>query len=197
MYALCFAFGDSETVCVCPMRNLPDALLQLTLSSLHIFWLGSDTEVINIEVILNSRSQTLCDAAYFYIEPSQWQNTPLRDSHFLLVEIRKKSWSNSDLKFPIREITLYEARQSALQPYVMSVFHYYKSTGDVVGLLQIEEDSYKLFLDIGLSYRDFQFNHMIDCQSLLSESTPRIGDKFFGLQKSDQSFVGHMLHRGS
>ena len=68
MYASCFAFGDSETICVCPMSNFQDALLQLTFSSLHIFQSRGDAEVINIEVILNSRSETLCDAVYFYIE---------------------------------------------------------------------------------------------------------------------------------
>ena len=69
--------------------NFLDALLQLTLGSSHIFWSGSDLEVINIEVIFNSRSDTLCDAVYFYIELCHWQNTPLRDSSFLLGEIRK------------------------------------------------------------------------------------------------------------
>ena len=47
MYASCFAFGDSETVCVSPMSNFPDALLHLTLGSSHIFRSGSDAEVIN------------------------------------------------------------------------------------------------------------------------------------------------------
>ena len=70
MYTLCFAFGDSDNVCVCPICNLPNALLQLMLGSSHIFGSRSDAEVINIEVILNSRSQTLCDAVYFYIEQS-------------------------------------------------------------------------------------------------------------------------------
>ena len=40
----------------------------------------------------------------------------------------------------------------------------------------------------------FQFDHMIDCQSPLSKSTLRIGDKFVGLAKPDQSFVDYMLH---
>ena len=68
MYASHLAFGDSETVCACPMSNFPDELLQLTFCSLYIFRSGSDAEVINIEVILNSRSETLCDAVCFYIE---------------------------------------------------------------------------------------------------------------------------------
>ena len=67
MYA-CFAFGDSETGYISPMSNFLDALLQLMLSSLHIFGSGSDAEVVNIEVILNSRSELHCDVVYFYIE---------------------------------------------------------------------------------------------------------------------------------
>ena len=54
MYASCFPFGDFETICVCPMNNFPDALLQLILSSSNIFQFGSDAEVVNIEVIFNS-----------------------------------------------------------------------------------------------------------------------------------------------
>ena len=68
MYASCFAFGDSETVCVGPMGHFLDTLLQLTLGSLRIFWSMSDAEVVNIEVILNFRCETLCDAVYFNIE---------------------------------------------------------------------------------------------------------------------------------
>ena len=70
MYA-CFAFGDSETVCISPMSNFLDALLQLMLSSSHICGSGSDAEIVNIEVILNSRSEPHCDAVYFYIEQCQ------------------------------------------------------------------------------------------------------------------------------
>ena len=50
------------------MSNFPDVLLHLTLGSSHIFGFGSDTEVVHIEVIRYSRSETLCDAVYFYIE---------------------------------------------------------------------------------------------------------------------------------
>ena len=80
MYASCFHFGDWETFCVSPTSNFSDALLQLVLSSSHIFSPGSDAEVVNIEVILNSRSETLCDAVYFYIEQCHRQNTLLGDS---------------------------------------------------------------------------------------------------------------------
>ena len=52
----------------------------------------------------------LYDAVNFYIEQCHWQNTPLMDSLFLLVEIRK-GWSNSDSKFPIWEKTLYKVGQ--------------------------------------------------------------------------------------
>ena len=139
MNASCFAFGDSETVCVSPMSNFLDALLQFTLSSLHIFWSGSDAEVINIEVIFNSSSDTLCDAVYFYIEQSHWQNTSLGTSLFLLVEIRK-GWSYLDSEFPIQEKTPYEVGQFALQSLAMQVFHYSEPPGGVINLLQIEED---------------------------------------------------------
>ena len=189
MCASCFAFGDSETICVCPISNFLDALLQLVLSSLYIFWSGSDAEVI-----LNSRSETLCDAVYFYIEQFHWWNTPLGDSLFLLVEIRK-DWSDSGLEFPVQVKTLYEVGQSALQPHAMQVFHYSEPPGSVISLIQIKEDCHKvLFLDVGPSYGGFQFDHIIDGWSQLSESTLRIGDKFMGLEKSDQYFVGHMLH---
>ena len=71
----------------------------------------------------------------------------------------------------------------------------WRTPGGVVNLLQIKEDCYKvLFLDVGLSFGGFQFNHMIDCWSPLSESTLRIVDKFVGLEKPDQPFVGHTLH---
>ena len=77
----------------------------------------------------------------------------------------------------------------------MQVFHYSEPPDGVISLLQIKEDCSKvLFLDVGLSYGGFQFNHMIDCQSPLSESTLRIGDKFVGLEKPDQSFVSHKFH---
>ena len=55
-----FVFGDSEIVCVSQMSNFPDALLQLT----HIFGSRSDAEV-NVEVMLNSKSETFCDTVYF------------------------------------------------------------------------------------------------------------------------------------
>ena len=51
-----------------------------------------------------------------------------------------------------------------------------------------------LFSDVGLFYGGFYFNHMIDCRSPPSESTLRIGDKFVGVEKLDQSFVGHELY---
>ena len=54
----------------------------------------------------------------------------------------------------------------------MQVFHYSELPGGLISLLQIKEDCYKvLFLNVGLSYGGFQFDHMIDCRSPLSEST--------------------------
>ena len=138
MYSSCFAFGDSETVCVCSMGNFPDKLLQLALGSSIIFWSGSDAEVVNIEVILNSRSETLFYAVYFYIEPCHWQNTPSGNSFFLLVEIRK-GWSDLDSEFPVREKLLYEVGQSASQLHAMQVFHCSKPPGGVISFLQINE----------------------------------------------------------
>ena len=153
---------------------------------------GSDAEVVNIKVIMNSRSKTLCDVVYFYIEQCHWQNTPLRDYLFLLVEIRK-GWSDLDSEFPVREKTLHESGKSASQPHAMLVFRYSEPPG-VVSLLQIKEDCYKMMiLDVGLSYGGLQFNPMIDCRSPLSESTLRI-NKFVGLEKEGQPFVSHTLH---
>ena len=63
-----FAFGDPETVCTCPLTHFLDALLQLTLSILHIFGSGSDTEVVNIKIIINSKSDTLWGDVNLYIE---------------------------------------------------------------------------------------------------------------------------------
>ena len=93
-------------------------------------------KIVNIEVVLNSRCETLCDAAYFYfyIEQCHWQKTPLGDSLFLLVEIRK-GWSHSGPEFPVWEKTLYEVGQSPSQPYVMQVFLYSEPSGGVVNLL--------------------------------------------------------------
>ena len=135
-------------------------------------WVSLVAEVINIEIILNSRSKTLYDAIYFHIELCHWQNTtPLRDSLFLLVEIRK-GWSDSDTdsEFPVWEKT--EVGQSTSQHHIIQVFKYSKLPGGFISLLQIKEDCYKvLFLDVGLSLGGFQFDLMIYCRSSLPEST--------------------------
>ena len=187
MYELCLAFGDSETICVSPMSNFPNGLLQLTLGSLHIFWSWSDGEVVNIKVILNS----CCNAVYLILNSITdrillW-GTPSSFLWWLEKVDPTQTWNF------LCERNLYEG-QSALQPHAMQVFHYSKLPGGLISLLQIKKDCYKVFLDVGLSYGGFQFDHLIDCRSLLSESTLRIGDKFVGLEKPDQSFVGHMLH---
>ena len=60
----------------------------------HIFWMHCcshallsrvfrskvDTEVIDIELVINSRIEALCNIVNFQIEYGHWQNTPLRDS---------------------------------------------------------------------------------------------------------------------
>ena len=141
-----FAFGYLESVCVCLMCYLIDALLQLTLCYSHIFRSGSDTEVVNVKITINSRSKTPYDIVHFYIKQCHWQNTPLRDSLFLLVEIRKR-WSDSELL--IREKTLYDIRPSFLQSKAMKIFHYCEFPSGLISLLQIKEDCYQmLFLDI-------------------------------------------------
>ena len=127
----------------------------------HVFWSGSYAEFVNIEVILNSRRETLCDAVYFYIYNVTDKIPPWRTPSSCLwrLEVRKK--------------TLYELGQSALPSHAMQVFYYSEPPGGVVSLLQMKKkDCYKvLFLDVGLSYGGFQFNHMINCRSPLSEST--------------------------
>ena len=89
MHTSCFAFGYLESVCVCPMCYFIDALLQLTLCSSHILWSGSDTEVVNIKITINFRSKKPCNTVNFYIKQCHWQNTSLRVSLFLFVEIKK------------------------------------------------------------------------------------------------------------
>ena len=100
MNASRFAFGCLESVCVCPMCYFIDALLQMTLCSSHIFWSGSDTEVVNVKITINSRSKTPCNTVNFYVKQCHWQNTPLRES--LFVEIRKR-WFDLDSELPIWE----------------------------------------------------------------------------------------------
>ena len=79
-----------------PFVFAPWVTLQSTHESLHIFWSGSDAEVVNKEVFLNFMSEKLCDAVFFF----------MLNSIFLLVDIRK-GWSDSDSEFPVQEKTLY------------------------------------------------------------------------------------------
>ena len=160
----------------------------------HVSWSGRDTEVVNIKLTINSRSKTPCNTVNFYIKQCYWQNIPLRDSFFLFVEIRK-CWSDFDSELPVREKTFYEVRQSSLQSKAMEIFHYSKLSSGFISLLQIKEDCYQmLFLDIGLSYGGFQFDHMIHCWLAFSEATLRVDNKFIGFKILDQSFVYHVLH---
>ena len=68
MHASRFAFGYLESVCVCSLCYFLHALLQLILCSSHIFLSGSDTEVINVKITINSRSKTPCNTVNFYIK---------------------------------------------------------------------------------------------------------------------------------
>ena len=65
MHASSFAFRDPETICACPSSDFPDALLQLTLCCAHLFWSGSDAEVVNIEEVINARIEALCEVINF------------------------------------------------------------------------------------------------------------------------------------
>ena len=148
----------------------------------HIFWSGSDTEVVNVKIIINSRSKTPCSTVNFYIKQCRWQNTPLSDSLFLSIEISKR-WSDSDSELPVQEKTLYEVWQSSSQSKAMKIFHYSELPSDLVSLLQIKEDWYQMsFLYIVLSYGGFQFDLMIHCWSEFSEATLRVGNKFIGFK---------------
>ena len=77
----------------------------------------------------------------------------------------------------------------------LGIFHYPELPSGFISLLQIKGDCYMmLFLDIGLSYRDFQFDHMIHCWSPLSKVTLRVGNRFIRWKIPDQSCVYHALH---
>ena len=165
-----------------------DALLQLMLCSSNIFWSGSDTEVVNVKITINSRSKTPCNNVNFYIiKQCHWQNTPLRDSLFLFVDITKR-WSDLGSEQLVQEKTLHEVRQSSSQSKAMEIFHYSEL------LSGFKEDCYQmLFLDIGLFYGGFQFDYMIHCWWPFLEATIRV-DKFIRFKIPDQSFVYHALH---
>ena len=143
MHASRFAFGYLESICVFPMCYIIDALLQLTLCSSHIFWSGTDTEVVNIKIVINSRSKIPCNTASFYIKQFHGQNIPLRDSLFVLVEIRKR-WSDSDSELPIWEKTLYEVREFSSQSKAMEIFHY----SELPSGLKLSPDQRRLLSDI-------------------------------------------------
>ena len=159
----------------------------------YIFWSGRDIEVSNVKITINSKCKTPCNTVNFYIKQCYWQNTPLRDSLFLFVEIRK-CWSDLNSELPVREKTFYKVQQSSSQSKAMEIFHYSKLPSGLINLIQIKEDCYQmLFLDISLSYGGFPFNHMIHCWSAFSEATLRVGNKFIRFKIPDQSFVYHVL----
>ena len=79
----------------------------------------------------------------------------------MLVEIRK-SLSDLNSKFTVREKTLYEVEQSASH----ADLSWFRTSQWCHKPLQLEEDCYKvLFLDASLSYESFQFDHMIYSRS--------------------------------
>ena len=121
------ALEHHHQIVMCHIRTLiwvgsyPSTQKQPVYFTARADWAKYDGEVVNIEVIQNSRGETLRDALYFHIEQWHWQNTLLVDSLFLLVEIRK-GWSDSDSDFPTREKTLKEVRQSTSQLHDLSLF---------------------------------------------------------------------------
>ena len=169
------------------------SLLQLTLCSSQIFSSGSDTEVVNVKITINSRSKIPCNTVNFYIKQCHWLNTPLKDSLFLYVEIRKP-WCDLDSELP-KERKLFMKFGNFPQSKAMEIFHHSKLPSSLIKLIQIKEDCYQmLFLDIGLSHGGFQFDHMIHCWSPLSEATMRVGNKFIWFKIPDQSFAYQALH---
>ena len=152
---------------VCPISNFLDALLEfdaLQFAYISIWKWCRSQHAGNPEV----RHFVML---FIFVLNSVTDNTPLRDSLFLLVEIRK-GYSDLDSKFPVKDKTLSDVGQSASQPLAMQVFHYSELPGSLISLLQIKEDCNKvLVLNVGLSYGGFQFDHMINCRSSLSEST--------------------------
>ena len=56
--ALSFTFGNPETIYACPLTDFLNELLQLMLYRVYVFESGSNTEVVNIGVIINTRIAT-------------------------------------------------------------------------------------------------------------------------------------------
>ena len=68
MHALSFCFGNFKAVYHCPFVYFVDALLQLTFCCMYIFGCRGYAEVINKQILINSRIQKIGDAIDFYVE---------------------------------------------------------------------------------------------------------------------------------
>ena len=67
MNALSFCFGNFKAIYHCLFVYFVDALLQLTFCHMYIFGCRSDAEVINEQILINSRIQAISDAIDFYV----------------------------------------------------------------------------------------------------------------------------------
>ena len=152
-----FVFGNSETICVYAIRNFPDAWLQSTLCSLHVFRCGSDTKVINIEIIPQFQKwDTLWCCLFWTVSLTIYSPEGLPLPAYKLEKFDPTRTQNflSEIKLFMKLGNLSHCPKS------IQVFHYSKHPGGLISLLKIK-DCYKvLFLDVGLSYEGFQFDHI-------------------------------------
>ena len=68
MHALSFCFGNFEVVYHCPFVYFVNAQLQLMFWCTYIFGKKGDAEVINEQILINSRIQAIADAIDFYVQ---------------------------------------------------------------------------------------------------------------------------------
>ena len=68
MHTLSFCFGNFKAVYHCPFIYFVDSLVQLMFYMLYIFGCRGDAEVINEQILINSRIQAIGDAIDFYVE---------------------------------------------------------------------------------------------------------------------------------
>ena len=67
--------------------------------------------VLNLEILkpfrINSRIQAIGNAINFDVEEGYWQYTPLRDTHFVVLNVQQ-GWTNLDLELSVGKKRFYE-----------------------------------------------------------------------------------------
>ena len=131
----------------------------------HISWSGSDAEVVNIEVILNFWVRHFVMLFIFIL------NCLTLSSYLWRLEKVDPTWTLNFLSERKLFLKLGNLPRSPMlcRSFIIPNF-------PVVSLAFSR--SKVLFLDVGLSYADFQFDHMIQRRSPLSEYTLRTGENF-------------------